>query len=76
MPYFPCTSFYQISLDIPRINLDQTLQPFAKRLFESYQKRNSLSGYVQSHGVIGSKLILMLNKVTNFANLSPDEALK
>jgi hypothetical protein len=49
------------------------------RLFDSYQKRNALSNYVQSHGMIGSKLVLAFSEVikqdTQSSTLKHDEEL-
>ena len=58
LPRFPNQSDYQVQLDIPRlqVNSDHCRQ-LAKYLFNSYTKRNMLSGYIQTHGCIGARIV-------------------
>jgi hypothetical protein len=37
--------------------LKEDRRPYAKRLFENYTKRNASNAYVQSHGMVGSRII-------------------
>ena len=46
MPLFPCGSFYQIQLDVPRLGLREDSKETARRMFDAYSKRNAVSNYV------------------------------
>jgi hypothetical protein len=46
MPLFPCGSFYQIQLDVPRLGLREDRKETARRMLDAYSKRNAISNYV------------------------------
>ncbi len=42
---------------MPRLNLPESYKRYADKLFYNYTKRNSIQGYLQSFGAIGSRII-------------------
>ena len=42
---------------MPRLNLPDKYKRYAESLFYNYTKRNSIQGYLQSYGAIGSRII-------------------
>ncbi len=64
---FPCASFYNIELDVPRLQFPgymtiEELREMARDVLYNYSKRNSIYSYIQSQGPVAAKLTLMVYK--------------
>lgn len=72
MDLFPCSSFYNIELDVPRLQFgkeyvlgssdEKNLRKMGRELLFNYTKRNAIYSYIQSQGPTASKLTLMCYK--------------
>jgi len=72
MELFPCSSFYNIELDVPRLQFgpevklesldEKSLRDMGRDLLFNYTKRNSIYSYIQSQGPTAGKLTQMCFK--------------